>query len=243
MGNGCCPLCGGPLDLLPEALPPKMRCPECDITLDAPWSSSTPAPTGEVLATEVFSLASAKPSSPNFDVPADSQADNQPADTDVPLNVEGWLRRDFRKTMIRWFPKQGPTGIGGWLILPAIGCVLGPLATFGRIGEFKNAIELIGASPRVIEALQFCQMLLWISLIGQAITAFLFFTRNQYAPGLWILTAWWGVLSTAIAWTRGLAEPEAIFVHGILVAIWTAYFVRSKRVKNTFIYPLPRLGF
>jgi hypothetical protein len=109
---------------------------------------------------------------------------------------------------------EGGEGIGGWLILPAIGVVLTPIAGLAGL------VTLLSVGP--FEA---C-LSGGVGVYG-FICAVNFFQRKRNTPmlmiGLYIANAVVG-MSTGNA-VRGVG----------LAAVWIAYFLRSERVKRTFV--------
>jgi hypothetical protein len=109
---------------------------------------------------------------------------------------------------------EGGEGIGGWLILPAIGVVITPLA-----GGF-GLVSLLSVAP-------FQAVLSGGLGVYGLICAVSFFQRKRSTPmlmiGLYIANA-----------VVGLSMGNAVRGVG-LAAIWIAYFLKSERVKRTFV--------
>jgi Protein of unknown function (DUF2569)/GYF domain 2 len=149
--------------------------------------------------------------------------------------------------------KPDISGIGGWLILIAIGQVLGPLRMLVALGEYLEKLE-----PSVTQKFP-------VAIWGEAIinlglvfffvrAAFLFFRRSRKFP-LYFIWQWaltialpfidtaWVAISFAAYTGRSPSEfaslsPEEVgrsIAAAIIGAIWIAYVLRSKRVANTFI--------
>jgi hypothetical protein len=149
--------------------------------------------------------------------------------------------------------KPDVSGIGGWLIIIAIGQVLGPLRMLVVIGEYFEKLE-----PSVTQKFP---VAIWGEtiinvglLIFSILTALLFFRRSRKFPTYfiwqWFLTialpfidAAWAAISFAAYTGQSPSEfatlsPEEVgrsIATAIIGAIWIAYVLRSKRVVNTFI--------
>ncbi len=155
-----------------------------------------------------------------------------------------------------------PKGIGGWLVLPALGLIITPF----RMG-FQFIKDLLPAlTPEAWNALTKPESPayhpLWGPLISFEVVAnlvlfvftlwliWLFFRKSKRVPTLFVV---W-LLSLAAVQTidyvlvaqipAAAAQPsdsEGIkdLARSIVgAAIWIPYFIRSKRVKNTFIEPV-----
>ena len=153
---------------------------------------------------------------------------------------------------------QGPEGIGGWLILLAIGIVFSPIRIIAQIFPTYFTIFSDGSwailttpgsatyhplwKPILISEIiaNVCFVILWI------VIAFLFFSKKEKFKRLFIIA----ILATAVfqvldAWaitfvipTTNIFDKESMvelirtLIYG---AIWISYLHRSKRVKATFI--------
>jgi hypothetical protein len=146
------------------------------------------------------------------------------------------------------------TGIGGWLIVLAIGQVLGPLHTLVFLGAYvwrDLDSDLIDRLPLTV----YGEMLLYaVFLAFTTCTAILFFRHSRLFPRFfiveWILMAIFPLIDTA--WVAGTAtigteesfsdfltlNPQDIvqIVSAVILGpIWIAYILRSRRVANTFV--------
>ena len=116
------------------------------------------------------------------------------------------------------------TGIGGWLLLPAIGAVLGVLNSVG--GAFANP------APFSILFAGF-----------SAVVAVAFFRKHRATPRLFIalliadaLLTLPLVLAPGSLRDRRMEAAMREAVRSVMVAIvWIPYFLNSKRVKLTFV--------
>lgn len=136
---------------------------------------------------------------------------------------------------------SGPSGIGGWLILPAIGVVLTPLALAVSLAVVAGNMGNI--SGRVTGYLTFNMAIDLLLLIYAVIVAVLFFKKRKAAPGAYINLLVFSVLTSVasiiIALALGIHEfietdIKAMAKGAVGCAIWIPYFKRSIRVKNTF---------
>jgi len=134
--------------------------------------------------------------------------------------------------------KPIPSGIGGWLILPAIGLILSPV--LWALGLIVMAFA-IPKYPIIISL----NIALGIALLGLLIwTAIQFFRKKKNAPKLMISCLIAKPAMTAVLWAVATAMNEYEFAADyqgeliqvvIISAIWGRYFSVSKRVKATFI--------
>lgn len=134
--------------------------------------------------------------------------------------------------------------IGGWLILPAIGLILGSILSV--IGIFMS----LGIAPDLPSRYQgvFALNL----LVETGLTAFLiyaavrFFGKRRNAPATMIALMLAGIVANGLLIAINIganAEPFAVeygkaLAKGIIgAAIWIPYFLVSIRVKRTFVIP------
>ena len=169
--------------------------------------------------------------------------------------------------LMRWDPLPAraeahwPVGIRGWLLIPAVAVVLGPLAWLVSLNGDARFLDIahwthVGeAAPEPLKA--------WVSSILLAFAVggvclfvalcfltYLFFRRRTSAPRVFIAVHWLAPLySAAVAlfaisarlggnWNNDMLVPFLAFgsVTGFVVAAaYTAYFLLSKRVKATFV--------
>ncbi len=156
----------------------------------------------------------------------------------------------FRK---KWgnneYPDMGPEGIGGWLILPAIGLLIAPFTAYLSCyellqilseGDFEGA-EIIYPGITLYVIIDLTVFLLL--LIYQLVTLTAFFLKKPYTPTLMIINYLVGLfisISTNI-WGTALMNSDpnlaliSIMPNFIGTLIWVPYFLFSKRVKNTFV--------
>lgn len=170
--------------------------------------------------------------------------------------------------LIRWlwryedprFPKPAsagaPQGIGGWLILPALGVIVTAgalLIVFFALYEYfdANTWANLGAGEDAVVAHWGKIGLFFAMLSGYALllmTLFLFYLlfakRRAFAPG-YVTMLWfgllWGVLVELSMDALGLEKLNPAKFAGstvrdlIAAVIWTAYMFKSERVRATFV--------
>ncbi|HEY7639612.1 MAG TPA: DUF2569 domain-containing protein [Steroidobacteraceae bacterium] len=153
-----------------------------------------------------------------------------------------------------------PSGIGGWLILPAIGLVLTPILTLLTIvrdvlpavqpavwqtltDPASSAYHPMWATVIVYEVLAnvgYLALTLWLG--------YLFVSKSPRTPAVcivWLLTSLAVqivdmMLSNtipAVAQQSATDNIKGIFRSAVQASIWIPYFVYSKRVRNTFTAP------
>lgn len=128
-------------------------------------------------------------------------------------------------------------GIGGWLILPAIGLVLTPLVNLGvifaldipalNVGRYQNLISFEIIMNLVIGAAAVCLCILFFKK-----KAILPRCMVYYLVGNFLLN----LLDYFLAQGEGLSpDPSDLGRSIIAAAIWIPYFLNSRRVKATFV--------
>jgi hypothetical protein len=134
-------------------------------------------------------------------------------------------------------------GIGGWLILPAIGLVLGPIiGIVGLIAAMGMYSDVASAGYGGIYALE---LIVLIGLLGfMFYTATLFFKKKNKTPRTYIKFLIISLVSSGAMLLIELAAGAEVFAvetgkqlvrEIISAAIWIPYFRVSKRVKATFV--------
>ncbi|MER8374260.1 DUF2569 family protein [Mesorhizobium sp. M1406] len=147
-------------------------------------------------------------------------------------------------------PSQNPetlVGIGGWLMLLAIGQALSPLRTLlvlGSSSEGYNQLMLVPNGPMVVYgevalllAFLVLQLVVLVAMLRRS-SWFkqLFLIQWLAIPVVFILDAAWvsaalGVAVGQVITGGALAAPIVSFV---LTGLWVAYVYKSVRVRNTF---------
>lgn len=124
-------------------------------------------------------------------------------------------------------------GIRGWLLLPAIGLAIGFLsAVLGLIRllslAFSGAVEVdIGFFIQLA-------LLCFVCHVAQA-----FYRKDRQAPKLYIFLMWTMIALLVLSLAAGVVEepsrPGEVVGNFLAAIIWTLYFLRSRRVKQTFV--------
>jgi hypothetical protein len=157
---------------------------------------------------------------------------------------------------------NGPVGIGGWLLLPALGLMVTPLVM--SFGFYKDLLPAL--RPDVWNAVTDPRSATYNSWLGPLIvyevlmnlalftfTLWLlwnFFTKSRRTPKLFVI---WLAASAGTRILDHLLSSQILTVDDkpfdpadvrdlvrsiVGAAIWIPYFLRSERVKNTFIEPV-----
>ena len=150
--------------------------------------------------------------------------------------------------------KQGPVGLGGWLILPMLGLFAAPLVGLAEIGTYGEVSENWPYLTFAQSAVVLIELALNVVLVFLAPAALLFFMfkRLEIFPGWYMI--WLGAVPIFLLGDALLVYamfPEA-FANGtedvfdkettrnitrsiVGAAIWIPYMMRSERVANTFV--------
>jgi hypothetical protein len=150
-------------------------------------------------------------------------------------------------------PANAPVGIRGWLVLPALGTITTPLligyALYLWEGYFDAGVWAnLGNGQDAVLAHwgkigMFCAMLLaYVLLLLSAFVIYWLFTkRRAFPPGyialLWIGAFWGAIIQVSVA-ALGAEDKyvDASVVRDFLTAaLWTAYMMKSDRVRATFV--------
>lgn len=135
------------------------------------------------------------------------------------------------------------SGISGWLLLPAIGFVLGPvIGTISLIAALGLYSEVASAGYGGIYALE---LIVMVGLLGLTVyAAWLFFTKKREAPRVIIILLFVSIAASGFLLLVELRSGAEVFAvesikqlirSSIAAAIWVPYFRSSKRVKATFV--------
>lgn len=137
--------------------------------------------------------------------------------------------------------KPIPSGIGGWLILPAIGLILGPLVSAFEIWTGYKLI--LAFRPELIRSIWFVSLLIAdVGITALAIVVgFHFFNRLSLTRVLFqallianVLVAFGEAASTA-SYLQTELDPKGVIKALVGAAIWIPYFAISKRARATFV--------
>jgi len=135
---------------------------------------------------------------------------------------------------------SGPSGIGGWLLLPGLTLVSVAFAASSSILDQQLAavsLEILAGNA--------------LLTVGSVVLLALFFQRSRHLPGLMVVFYVVLLAVTTLEYlavdrqlfgvTAEIAEQEGHQVEeGLRMAIasailWIPYFLVSRRVKNTFV--------
>jgi len=122
----------------------------------------------------------------------------------------------------------GIAGLGGWLILPAIGRVLTPLWSAYYL-IIAAASDRLGSPPESFLSLAIG----FVFIAFQIYVSVMFFMKKPYAPVLVITSL---LANLALALLAAAVGGSGGWAAGAVVtaAVWVPYFLVSKRVKATF---------
>lgn len=144
-------------------------------------------------------------------------------------------------------------GIGGWLVLPAIGIILNPiLLLFNLVNRFSFLStaehKLVADKYPTVGTLTGLEIFgNVIFLIIALVLLFQFFGKRASAPTtfIWFVSLKLGlsILLFLISTSLWSIAPQLVvdylvpaFGYGVGAAIWIPYFRRSERVQNTFVH-------
>lgn len=126
--------------------------------------------------------------------------------------------------------------IGGWLCLPAIGLVLSVLFMFITLGIHVTQFFLHGDIHLLLFFFLFDFGMLSLTLYA----SYLFFRKRRNAPGVMIVL--YALAPIVAVFLFLVSQNPQLLLNGLCslvgAAIWIPYFLVSKRVKRTFIFPL-----
>jgi hypothetical protein len=146
------------------------------------------------------------------------------------------------------------TGIGGWLILVALGQIFGPIIFLVSIGQYYSTLDsnIIGKLPVTFAGEVVINFFLLVLFIY---TAVLFFRRSKQFPRFFVygmlaaiflvpLDAMWIAVGASMEtgqWAGELlqtalapSEIRQTITAAIIGSVWILYIFKSKRVANTF---------
>ena len=149
-------------------------------------------------------------------------------------------------------------GIGGWLILPAIGVFLGPFVAIGitvsTYGSYFEGGDFFGTVSTINNMIPNFSILFWPELIFAIVIdifivylLYLMITKKSFFPTLYARLIYISIIYLIIDYpagyfilgdeyfSLGTADARAIFQTLISLFIWVPYMKKSVRVKNTFI--------
>ncbi|WP_186767124.1 DUF2569 domain-containing protein [Devosia ginsengisoli] len=149
---------------------------------------------------------------------------------------------------------RGPTGLGGWLILPALGLFATPvlaIPTFGDLLPLLTSGAGLTAAQMLVVWFELISNVV-LQLLAPAVLLALFFQKKRYFPLLYagwlaanllimlldlvfVYNAFRSYYDTpgVVFWDQDTAQGIGRAVFG--AAIWIPYMFKSVRVKNTFV--------
>ena len=134
------------------------------------------------------------------------------------------------------------SGIGGWLILPAIALLLIPIRIATSANEYLRAIERTETDRQFYVVMTDWSLLIALSFFS-LLVAFFFFKKRKGSLSLYVILlfgmALWSAIDATILFFLDFgaeASRQYLVAGATLLAaiISTAYFRRSRRVRNTF---------
>jgi Protein of unknown function (DUF2569) len=146
------------------------------------------------------------------------------------------------------------TGIGGWLILVALGQILGPIKFLVSIGQYYSTLDsnIIGKLPVTFAGEA---VINFFVLVLSIYTAVLFFRKSRQFPRFFVyeilaaiflvpLGAMWTAVAASMETGQsarqllqtalGPSEIGQTIAAAIIGSVWILYIFKSKRVANTF---------
>jgi len=140
---------------------------------------------------------------------------------------------------------EGPSGISGWLLLPAIGIVSSFIIVLGEIGHYANLITNQNKIPEGIIYFGIVKNVFLAVFI--IIISIYFYRKKKKAPSLIIVYLIISAILTVIEvsnvnsilskmnYTQIDSDNTLIFRTLMSNIFWIMYFSISKRVQNTFV--------
>jgi hypothetical protein len=150
--------------------------------------------------------------------------------------------------------RDGPEGIGGWLVLPIIGMFLTPVQALLQLGQYSGLgdnFQFLTFGQKAFVSLEIIGNVA-IALIFPIVLLILLFNKRRAFPRLYVV---WAVANLVFILGDLLAAKilfgelfeasgtqlidgetmQAIFRAIVLMAIWVPYMLNSRRVRNTFV--------
>jgi hypothetical protein len=169
-----------------------------------------------------------------------------------------WLQRYDNPSFPKPASAQAPEGIAGWLLLPAFGTLVSPILLGYALYAWRHAFDAgtwatLGSTQDAVLAhwgkigMFFFLLLGYALLLLSAFLVYLLFRKRRAFPAGYIALLWmvmlWSVISQAsfaalglngsgtVGWIRTISP---LVRDAISAGIWTAYIMRSERVRATF---------
>ncbi|MER8787431.1 DUF2569 domain-containing protein [Mesorhizobium sp. M0983] len=151
--------------------------------------------------------------------------------------------------------REGPEGIGGWLVLPMLGLMLTPILGLVQLHntDYLGMLQNWQAFSLSQGVLIVAELVISgiLNLTAPALLLFFMFKRWQIFPGWYMIWAFaMPIYSVLDSWAGYLAFPDSfpslddafdketmrdIYRSVWAAAIWIPYMMRSDRVANTFV--------
>ena len=137
-------------------------------------------------------------------------------------------------------------GLGGWLVLVGFGLITNPLRIWKSIDEMSEVLgEVTRDRPDLVWLVELEIAANWVFLAAALLLIFFFFRMSAKFPltaiGVWVAGFLFNLVDLQLAISTGAVANlpvesiiRAIAPSALLVAVWTPYLLRSKRVKATF---------
>lgn len=147
----------------------------------------------------------------------------------------------WRKELLQTTSDKQLKGIRGWLVLPALGLIFLPIILVVSI--FQVA-EVIGTAEPALGSILVFEVVANAAFLALVLyVAYHFFKESMKAPKLVILMYIFGAAITFVdallVDSLGILSSDEVYSDFIQAAIaaliWIPYFMKSVRVKNTFI--------
>ncbi len=151
-------------------------------------------------------------------------------------------------------PRDGPRGIGGWLILPVAMLVLLIVAAGLQLTLFSDVVELASSLPTIQRYIISAQIVFnaLLGIICPIVLLVLLFQKKRSFPRLFVGWAlvfavfaainrlaatlmFGGILSDAWRQLLSPSNLQSLILSILPVVIFIPYVLKSRRVRNTFV--------
>ena len=140
-------------------------------------------------------------------------------------------------------PVEAPSGIGGWLIIPAIGLVWAPIMSAMNLVLSITLLKMV--DPEMAnDSRLWIIWLIDVAIIAATVSvAWAFFSHRRVAVKAIILlmvaiiaaSVVQLLLNARVSGADTFDNATSVVRPCVFSAIWIPYFLKSRRVKNTFI--------
>jgi len=143
--------------------------------------------------------------------------------------------------------EQELKGIAGWLVFPAIGLVLSPITSVAVSVMNLKMIQVSAPDLFRDSRLWFIILIEVVATVMTIAVAVLFFKKRRIAVhacigllAVWVVAALAQTLLSIAMFKKSDADAIKLVIRSCVgaafwAAFWIPYFLKSKRVKNTFI--------